>query len=89
MKVKSSHNWDMKISSLGLHKSRSASTGTNAFFSILCIFLKFYGQIKKLLSQFSSERSYLASGRNYNFFYHFLLFKMMFVSALALNRAST
>ena len=57
----------MEISSLGRHKFRRATAGTNAFFSILCIFFKFYEQIGKLLSQFPPGRSYIACGCNYNF----------------------
>ena len=58
----SSHNWDMKIFSLGLHQFRRVGTRTNAIFSILCIFFKLYEQIQKLLSKFPSGRSYIASG---------------------------
>ena len=32
VKVISSHNWEMEISSLGFHKFRCASTGTSACF---------------------------------------------------------
>ena len=52
----------MEISLLGFHKFRRSTTGTNAFFSISCIFFKFNGEIQKLLSQFPSGRSYLTSG---------------------------
>ena len=36
MKVILSHNWDMEISSLGLHKFRRASTGTFTLNEIDC-----------------------------------------------------